>query len=64
MDSLAADISAHPDPESLVHELAQIYGPDLTVDAQAASAGLSAYELLTRIGGRTQRIFANALDSR
>jgi alanine racemase len=64
MDSLAADISAHPDPESLVHELAQIYGPDLTVDAQAASAGLSAYELLTRIGGRTQRIIANALDSR
>lgn len=61
MDSLVADISAHKDPDSLIHAPAQIYGPDLTVDAQAASAGLSAYELLTRIGGRTQRIHVNEL---
>lgn len=61
MDTFVADISAHPDPESLVHTCAQIYGPDLTVDDQAASAGLSAYELLTRIGGRTERIHVNQL---
>lgn len=61
MDSFVADISEHPDPESLIHGPAQIYGPDLSVDDQAASAGLSAYELLTRIGGRTQRIHVNEL---
>jgi alanine racemase len=53
MDSFAADISAHPDPQSLLHEAALIYGQELTIDEQASSSGLSSYELLTRIGGRT-----------
>lgn len=53
MDSLVADISAHPDPHSLCHQPALIYGRELTIDAQSASSGLSSYELLTRIGGRT-----------
>ncbi|WP_394693660.1 alanine racemase [Hyphobacterium sp.] len=64
MDSFTADISALPDPESQLHASAQIYGPDLTIDAQAAAAGLSAYELLTRIGGRTERYYINELASR
>ncbi len=64
MDTFAADISAHPDPQNLVHTAAQIYGPDLPVDVQALSAGLTPYELLTRIGGRTQRIHINELASR
>ena len=64
MDSFVADISAHRDPESLTHEVAQIYGPNLSVDAQAAATGLSAYELLTRIGGRTERVYINELAPR
>ncbi|GJL96531.1 MAG: alanine racemase [Hyphobacterium sp.] len=53
MDSFVADISAHSHPHSLYHQAALIYGQELTIDEQAASAGLSSYELLTRIGGRT-----------
>jgi len=59
MDSFVADISAHPDPASLCHQSALIYGQELTIDEQAASSGLSSYELLTRIGGRTERVFLN-----
>ena len=55
MDSFVVDVSAHPDPERLVHASATIYGPELPIDDQAAAANLSAYELLTRIGGRTVR---------
>jgi alanine racemase len=59
MDSFVADISAHPDPETLWHHVALIYGSELTVDEQAVSADLSSYELLTRIGGRTRQVFFN-----
>ncbi|QNL19618.1 alanine racemase [Hyphobacterium sp. CCMP332] len=64
MDSFTADISALPDPEGQLHRSAQIYGPDLPIDAQAAASGLSAYELLTRIGGRTERFYINELELR
>jgi len=64
MDSFTIDISKVPDPESLLHQSAQIYGSELSVDDQAANAGLSAYELLTRIGGRTERVHINELASR
>ncbi|WP_420430797.1 alanine racemase [Hyphobacterium sp.] len=57
MDSTIVDVSGHPDPETLHGTNALIYGPGLAVDAQAAAAGLSSYELLTRIGGRTERIY-------
>lgn len=55
MDSTIVDVSTHPSPETLAGGWAQIYSENLSVDEQAASSGLSAYELLTRIGGRTQR---------
>ena len=57
MDSTIIDISSHPDPVRLRGTPAIIYDSELTVEAQAADAGLSPYELLTRIGGRTERIY-------
>lgn len=59
MDSTIVDVSAHPDPLSLRGTNALIYGAGLTVDEQAQASGLTAYELLTRIGGRTERAFRN-----
>jgi alanine racemase len=58
MDSTIVDISALEDPEALPGKPAIIYGKRLTVDDQARASGLSPYELLTRIGGRTQRDYA------
>ena len=63
MDSFTVDISSLQDPESQLHNSAQIYGPNLPVDAQAAASGLSAYELLTRISGRTERLHVGELAS-
>jgi alanine racemase len=56
MDSTIIDVSAHPEPKRLLGLPALLYGAGLTVDEQAAASGLSPYELLTRIGGRTERV--------
>ncbi|MEE2525679.1 alanine racemase [Hyphobacterium sp. HN65] len=62
MDSTVIDLTLHENPQSLAHARAQIYGPDIPVETQAEAAGLSPYELLTRIGGRTERAFKGRLD--
>ncbi|WP_421789038.1 alanine racemase [Hyphobacterium sp.] len=64
MDSTIIDVSDHPAPETLVEQQAEIYGAHLSVDQQAAAAGLLTYELLTRIGGRTERLHVNELADR
>lgn len=62
MDSTVIDLSQHEDPPSLAQAHVQICGPDLRIEEQADAAGLSPYELLTRIGGRTERVYKGRLD--
>jgi alanine racemase len=58
MDLTVFDITDHPDagPGGMM----QIVGPDVPVDEAAAAAGTIAYELLTRLGARAERVYRGA----
>jgi alanine racemase len=53
MDLIAIDVSQAP--EARAGDRVQMMGPDLPLDEVAAAAGGSAYELLVRIGRRSDR---------
>jgi alanine racemase len=53
MDMMACDVTDLP--ETARGELAEIFGPNISVDEVAASAGTISYELLTHLGNRYHR---------
>ncbi len=53
MDLTAIDVTDAPGAR--LGDLVQILGPDISVDQVASTAGGSAYELLVRVGGRSER---------
>jgi alanine racemase len=55
MDMLALDVTDVPPDRLAGDAMAQIIGPDRTVDEVAAAAGTISYELLTRLGPRLAR---------
>ncbi|MBX3479612.1 MAG: alanine racemase [Caulobacter sp.] len=54
MDLTAVDITDVPETEDF-GDMVEVFGPNLSLDAAAAGAGTSAYELLVRIGSRSER---------
>lgn len=58
MDLMAFDATDLPDLRP--GDAIQIVGPDVPVDEVAAAAGTIAYELLTRLGGRSKRRYVGA----
>ncbi len=55
MDMMACDVTDIPDAEISRGTLAEIFGPHISVDEAAASAGTISYELLTHLGNRYHR---------
>lgn len=55
MDSMVVDISALPERITQPGSWAQVFGDAISIDEQADAAGTLAYEMLCRVGGRTQR---------
>ena len=53
MDLMVFDVTGRP--EARAGAWMQLIGPDLPVDEAAAAAGTIAYELLVRLGGRSER---------
>ncbi len=53
MDMMACDVTDLP--EIAIGTLAEIFGPHISVDEAAASAGTISYELLTHLGNRYHR---------
>ena len=53
MDLIVLDVTAGPSVE--IGDRAEFFGPDLNIDEAAAACGTIGYELLTVIGGLTQR---------
>jgi len=48
-------VLATPPDTATVGDVAELYGPSLSIDAQAEAAGTIAYELLTSVGKRVSR---------
>jgi alanine racemase len=63
MDMLALDVTDVPPAHLSGDAVAQIIGPDMTVDEVAAAAGTIAYELLTGLGPRLARTWLTGADS-
>ncbi|GGY42907.1 alanine racemase [Parvularcula lutaonensis] len=57
MDLITVDVTDAPGVK--VGEWAEIFGPNLAVDALAREAGTIGYELFTSIHGRTQRVYTS-----
>jgi alanine racemase len=57
MDLISVDVTDVPDGRARRGELATVIGPELDIDAQAASLGTIGYELLTRLGRRFHRVY-------
>ena len=55
MDLISVDVSAHPAPDRLVGEYAEVFGQRRALDAVASEAGTIGYEILTSIGSRYAR---------
>ena len=60
MDSLTVDISALPEGAVAAGQMLEFIGPHQTLDEIAAAAGTISYEILTRLGTRYQRRYAEA----
>ncbi|WP_374634184.1 alanine racemase [Ferrovibrio sp.] len=57
MDMLAVDVSAVDDAFCQPGAMVTLFGGAVDIDAQARAAGTIAYELLTRMGPRVQRLY-------
>ncbi len=55
MDMMAADVTDIPESEISRGTLAEIFGPNISVDEAAGWAGTISYELLTHLGNRYHR---------
>lgn len=56
MDLIALDATG---AEALAGDRVQLFGPDLPIDEAAAAWGTIAYELITRIGPRVERVWVD-----
>ncbi|NIA54448.1 alanine racemase [Massilia sp. TW-1] len=56
MDSITLDVTGIPDARLAPGMTVELLGPNQHVDAVAAGAGTIGYEVLTRLGGRFERI--------
>lgn len=60
MDQISVDVGSHP---VSVGDVATLFGPgtegEPTIDTFAAACGTISYEIMTRLGARTQRIYVN-----
>jgi alanine racemase len=59
MDSITLDVSAVPRERIVPGASVELLGPNQHVDEVAAQAGTIGYEVLTRLGSRFHRIYAN-----
>ncbi len=57
MDLITLDVTAVPDLQ--VGDRVELMGPHLPVDEVADAAGTNGYEVLTRLGARFHRVYAN-----
>jgi alanine racemase len=57
MDSITLDVTGIPDARLAPGMTVELLGPNQHVDAVAAEAGTIGYEVLTRLGGRFERIY-------
>lgn len=64
MDSLIVDCSELPEGALARGSQVEIIGGHQTVDALAAAAGTIGYEMLTSLGRRYERIYAEEIDTR
>ncbi|MFC3678276.1 alanine racemase [Ferrovibrio xuzhouensis] len=60
MDLITLDVSAVPDGDCRPGDAVDLIGGGVDIDAQAATAGTIAYELLTQLGRRYRRIYTGA----
>lgn len=60
MDSITLDVSAIPRERIAPGLAVELLGPHQHVDEVAAQAGTIGYEVLTRLGSRFHRVYANA----
>ncbi len=60
MDMMACDVTDIPDHEIEKGTLAEIFGPHISLDEAATSAGTISYELLTHLGNRYHRRYIGA----
>ena len=58
MDLMVFDVTEHPDARA--GDLMQLIGPHVPVDEAAAAANSIAYELLVRVGARSERRYVSA----
>ena len=63
MDMMACDITGIPDRDIEPGTLAEIFGPNISIDEAAGWAGTISYELLTHLGNRYHRRYIG-LDSK
>ena len=63
MDSMIVDMRDLGESELGCGDLVELIGPGQPVEAVAAAAGTIAYEILTRLGARPQRMFIEAGDT-
>ena len=64
MDSLMVDCSALPEGALARGAQVEIIGEHQSVDDLAAAAGAIGYEMLTSLGRRYERIYAEEIDAR
>lgn len=57
MDSITLDVTGIPDARLAPGMTVELLGPNQHVDAVAADAGTIGYEVLTRLGGRFERVY-------
>ena len=57
MDLTAVDVTDIPPERVQPHRWAELFGPNLSIDSAADSAGTIAYELLTRLSHRAERTY-------
>jgi alanine racemase len=57
MDVTVVDATALPDGALQEGDLVEIIGPHRPIEAVAQEAGTIAYEILTQLGGRFQRVY-------
>jgi alanine racemase len=57
MDSITLDVTGIPEARLAPGMTVELLGPNQHVDAVAAEAGTIGYEVLTRLGGRFERIY-------
>ncbi len=58
MDSFSIDISAAPEGALKEGDLVELIGPHQSVEQVAAAADTISYEILTRLGARLERVYA------